>query len=367
MERFLKSTSIYDLSLIRSLITFLIIAFTAISCSQTTDPGLQIIEIPKSSDSELYLSDLAKSVEQIQLETKEGSFIGAILELQQNNEKLYVRDVGDKVLVFDRKGNFLRTLGTLGEGPGEYRSAYSLAIDKKSGKIYLGSFNKLLVYSSEHEFLSEKKFSFFVDYLSIVNEAPVIITDRSLIPVENGYETQSILFQLDQSLNIKDSLLLRNAFVKKQLLMGFTDRHFISITSEETFLYKPVLTPENFLRDTLYQLSEANLTPAFKLEFGQPHFDDKGEKIVKIYNIMNAFSYVICQYTRGKYKMLFIYDKINEKGFNLKDGILDQDGNPVVLHPLDLENNIFYYTKSSEFVNGDTEELNPMIGIVKLK
>ena len=82
---------------------------------------------------------------------------------------------------------------------------------------------------------------------------------------------------------------------------------------------------------------------------------------------MNAFSYVICQYTRGKYKMLFIYDKINEKGFNLKDGILDQDGNPVVLHPLDLENNIFYYTKSSEFVNGDTEELNPMIGIVKLK
>ena len=64
---------------------------------------------------------------------------------------------------------------------------------------------------------------------------------------------------------------------------------------------------------------------------------------------------------------MFIYSKKESKGYNLEVGILDEDDQPVVLRPLDLENDIFYYIKEEEFQNTGVEELNPAIGIVKLR
>ncbi|MEB2775912.1 6-bladed beta-propeller [Algoriphagus sp. D3-2-R+10] len=325
------------------------------------------MEIPKSSDPDIKLSDLAKSIDRIQLETSPGSFISSVMDVKQNNGKLYVRDVSGKVLIFDNRGKSLGKLGSLGDGPGEYSRAYSLTIDEKSGKVYLGSVYKLLVYSSDHEFLSERKFTFFVTYLSVLNGEPVIITDRRSIPVENGYATQNLVFQLDKSLDIRDSVLFRNVILNDKSGMAFTSKYFISNNNEGSFLYTPVLTPENFLRDTLYKFTDTNLTPAVKLKIEQPHLDENGEKIVKIYNIMNGSSYLICQYARGQNKMLFIYDKKSNIGHNLKGGVIDDDGEPVVLYPLDLEQDIFYFIKTAEYVDGDTEELNPTIGIVELK
>jgi hypothetical protein len=61
----------------------------------------------------------------------------------------------------------------------------------------------------------------------------------------------------------------------------------------------------------------------------------------------------------------YLYSMEESQGYNLK--VLDEEGDPVFLRPLDPANDIFYYVKKVEYVDSSIEEANPIIGIVKLK
>ena len=347
------------------LVLCIFVLFTG--CSQAPKSGINSIEIPATIDSNLHLSDIAKSVNLVQMETKNGAYLTSILEVKLYNGNLHIRDTSGRVLIFDSKGNFIGKLGVRGEGPGEYSSAYSIEIDQELGLIYIGGVRKLVVYDKNYEFVKEKKFSDFLLYLNIVDQKPIIISERDWVPVEDGFSNQTILFELNPALEITDSTLFRNVILKEAMGVRYSSKHFLSQNKDGVFLYAPVLTQENILRDTLYKFEGDSIIPFVKLDFEEPHFDENGEKAVDIYNIMHSSSYIICEYARNKDKKLFIYSKKESKGYNLEVGILDEDDQPLVLRPLDLENDIFYYIKEEEFQNTGVEELNPAIGIVKLR
>lgn len=347
------------------LVLSIFVLFTG--CSYPPKSEINSIEIPKAIDADLHLSDIAKSVNLVQMETKNGSFLSSILDVKLYNGNLHILDRSGRVFIFDSKGNFIDKLGVRGEGPGEYSSAYSIGIDQELGLIYIGGVRKLLVYDKNYEFLKEKKFSDFITYISIVDQKPIIIFGRDWIPVESGYSNQTILFELNRELDITDSILFRNTILKEATGIRYTSKHFLSNNIDGAFLYAPVLTQENILRDTLYKFEGDSLIPFVKLDFEEPHFDENGNKAVDIYNIIHSSSYIICEYARNKNKKLFIYSKKESQGYNLEVGVLDENDLPVVLRPLDLENDIFYYIKEGEFQNTGVEELNPAIGIVELK
>ncbi|WP_339757558.1 6-bladed beta-propeller [Algoriphagus aquimarinus] len=347
------------------LVLSIFVLFTG--CSQPPESGINSIEVPRTIDSDIHLSDIAESVNLVQMETNNGSYLTAILDVKLFNGNLLILDTSGSVRIFDSKGNFIGKLGVRGEGPGEYSSAYSIETDQELGLIYLGGVRKLLVYDKNYEFLKEKKFSDFLHYIKIVDQKPILIFGRDWIPVEGGYSNQTILFELNRELDITDSILFRNTILKKANGIRYTSKHFLSNTIDGSFLYAPVLTQENILRDTLYKFEGGLIIPFVKLDFEEPHFDENGNKGVDIYNIMHSSSYIICEYARNKDKKFFIYSKKESQGYNLEVGVLDEDDQPVVLRPLDLKNDIFYYIKEGEFQNTGIEELNPAIGIVELK
>ncbi|MBN7814700.1 6-bladed beta-propeller [Algoriphagus pacificus] len=348
-------------------VLLLVFIYVFSSCSNDTSSGINSIKIPKTNNSNLHLNDLAKNVSKVPLETKVGAFLTSILEVKRFNGNLLIRDTSGSVRIFDSKGNFVGKLGVRGEGPGEYRSAYSIETDQELGLIYLGSIRKLLVYDERYEFVKEKKYSDFITYISIVDHKPILIFGRDWIPVEKGFSNQTLLFELSPDLDITDSILLRNTILKEAAGIRYTSKHYLSNSRDGSFLYTPVLTQENILRDTLYKFEKDSIIPHLKFEFEEPHFDENGKKAVDIYNIMHSSSYIICEYARNKDKKLFIYSKKESKGYNFDFGVLDEDDQPVVLRPLDLENDIFYYVKEEKFQNTTMEEMNPVIGIVTLK
>jgi hypothetical protein len=130
----------------------------------------------------------------------------------------------------------------------------------------------------------------------------------------------------------------------------------------------PVLTPENMLRDTLYQVMDNTLKPAIRFEFerGQS-LDERGYQTLLLYNVVNSSSYYILEYDQDWERFMFLYDKKKNTGYNLRKGLLDDTGEPVFLRPLDLRENLFYYIKKKEYSDKSTEEKNPEIGIVKLR
>ena len=67
---------------------------------------------------------------------------------------IYVLDGGnDRIQVFDKEGQYLRTIGRKGQGPGEFRSPQKVFVIDKSGEVYVPDFRSIKVFSSNGNYL----------------------------------------------------------------------------------------------------------------------------------------------------------------------------------------------------------------------
>ncbi|MFD2033222.1 6-bladed beta-propeller [Belliella marina] len=337
------------------------------SCAKIENTDLLWIDVDKNGVSEVLLSDVAEDVSLVTLQTNEESFITFVSDLKFYKNNLYVKDGNNRVLVFGHDGVFLKQLGIRGEGPGEYQYVNALSIDTNANLIYLGSQDKLLVFSAKHELLNEKKLGFYSYNLESVNNKLYVVSQSYGNPVSSGYANQTTLYELTSEIEVEDTIPARTVLLDKNQASTYGYEHFISVVNEEMFLYTPVMTNEKILRDTLYQLEGKSLIPYVKFNFDKPHIDDRGIKNIWIYNIINSKSYIICEYSLKGQKMFYLYSKRDSKGYKMKEGILDSRGDAVVLRPLDLSNDVFYFTKKEEFSDVSIEEPNPIVRIVKLK
>jgi hypothetical protein len=96
------------------------------------------------------MSSLFKKVTPIPLETTDESLIGYIRDVQIFDGKIFVLDTdySKGVFVFDMDGKFIRQIGRVGQGPGEYITLSDFTIDEINHKIYLMDRNKncIMVY-----------------------------------------------------------------------------------------------------------------------------------------------------------------------------------------------------------------------------
>lgn len=336
-------------------------------CSNPDVSSIPVVNVPKDSNGEVLLNDIAKSIKKIQLETTENAFLGWVSDVKLFDERLYVSD-RSQILAFDMQGNFLGMLGRRGEGPGEYKGILSFTIDSTTGNVYVASDNRILIYSSDSRLLLERSFFHGTFYISF-NEGNLYITQTSIgNVVEGGYATYTTLLKLTDQLEFSDSIPLKTVILKENIVSGFGFKNYLSTNKFGTYIYYPVLTPEVLLRDTLYRMEGNKLIPSIKLEFEkQQSLNKYGFKNTNIYNVTHSSSYLICEYDQDEERRLFIYNTKTSTGYNLKTGPLDDQGDPVVLRPLDLEKDMFFYVKATEFSNSDQEEPNPIIGIVELE
>lgn len=353
------------LSYLRLSLSFFI--FLILGCSKSDKHDLMAIEVRKASDDPIRLEDIAESIQLIQLETKEGSLLNMIQDVKLYDEKLYVVDLAGQILVFDIEGNFLQMLGKNGNGPGEYTYISSLAIDESSNLIYIASGQKLLAYSTENELVAEAKLPLFINYLNTHNGKLFALAQLNGIETEQGYINQTTLLEISNSLEVADSIPVRRLILKEQIAATYPYKHFISKVDSDLYLYSPVLTNETILRDTLFRLEGKTLIPFAKLNFEQNHLNEKNQKIIWIKNMVNSRSYLICEYDSDGDNLMFLFDKGKSIGYNLKGGLLDGRDDPVILRPLDPAHDIFYFIKTAKYSADNTEELNPVIGIVSLK
>lgn len=340
-------------------------------CSEEPKSDLIQITIPENFDGEIYLTDIAKSVERIQLETVEGALLGYIREVILLDDKLFLGD--SKISVFNREGKFVGRFGNQGNGPGEYGSISSMTLDPEAGLVYVASGKKIMVYTKEGKFLAEKSFRMFVNYVELVKQTPFIMTEEIGIPLEDGFANQTNLIELNADLDVLDTLPFRTVLLHQVEIGGYPYKHYFSDNGEGVFLYKSVLTSENMIRDTLYRFVDKKFIPHLRLNFERPQtmkespINDRGYQTLILQNIMYSANYLIAEYTIEWERMMLLYDKRTSKGYNLNGGVLDEDGEPVILYPLDLTKDIFYFVKSVEYQDATVEESNPVIGIVKLK
>jgi hypothetical protein len=344
-----------------------VVIFMVACASPSQIEALSSIVIPNRIDSNVNLASLISSIEKIQLETNENALLGLIKDVILYNNKFYIND-GNQILVFDKNGNFLFKLGKKGDGPGEYKFINSMTIDFKSNLIYISSNKKLIVFSSDHKLSNEKIFNMPLSYINFANNKLLIISDEIVGNFEHGFISNTILYELGGGLLINDTSIIRSVIIDENRTADFKFKFLVSNNQFGNFFYKPVLNQKSVFPDTLYQINGVRLTPYKKILFEKTQeINSNGRISPLMLNIVNSTSYLICEYIHDYERMLFLYDKTKSKEYNLKEGIIDDEGDPVILRPLDLGNDVFYYIKSSEYSDSANEEMNPIIGIVKLK
>ena len=97
-----------------------------------------IINLDTAQEIEIRTSNLFKSVRPIILETKSESLIANVSEILVFDEKMFIFDNrGKSLLVFDMDGKFIRRIGGIGKGPGEYTLISDFTIDPEKREIYV--------------------------------------------------------------------------------------------------------------------------------------------------------------------------------------------------------------------------------------
>lgn len=346
----------------------ILLIFIFSSCSQPKESNLLSISIPDSFDNIVSISDLSDSIKLIELETRPNAMISNINDVVYDGKNLLVTNSDGRILIFGPEGDFIQKLGKNGDGPGEHKYVSAIAIDNQSKNIFIVTRGKILIYSSSYEFLEEIKLNFYLDYFQVFNNTCYGISNEYGKVVKNGFENVTKLYRLGPKMEVEDTIVLRTAIVESKIATILGYRDYMSSIDDNLYIYTPVTTNENILRDTLYQLIGEDLIPFAKLNFEKPHLSEKGIKKYWIANIVNTQSYISSvSYNQEDEIRMLLYNKVTEKCYNFKKGILDDQGDPVLLRPLDPGNDIFYFIKKDQFSDLKTEEKNPTIGIVKLK
>ncbi|MCL6258551.1 6-bladed beta-propeller [Aquiflexum sp. TKW24L] len=347
--------------------TYLIISIVMAGCKESPDSGLVTIPIPNSVHAPVLLSEMSQEEARIQLETKNGVFLGHIFEVKLHRNRLLISDI-KRISIFDMEGNFIQFLGKQGEGPGEYKSVTSMDIDEATGNIYVSAWNKLMVYDSNYQLIEERKLDYHLNYLKILDGELWTVSEEIGIKIGDNFANQTNIYKLDDAYQISDTIPFRTIILDHVHIGGAGFRFWLSDIEEGLYMFMPVLTPENMIRDTLYQVMENNIVvPAVKFQFERKQsLDESGYQTLLLINIFNSTSYYILEYEQDWERFKFLYDKKNKKGYNLQGGLIDEDGDPVFLRPLVLKEDLFYYIKKFEFEDKTIEEKNPIIGIVKL-
>ena len=116
----------------------------------------QVIDIDKvKTEGIVKYSDVFDGFKVIPLETKKESLIGEISSIRFCGDYIVVLDrrIGKSIYVFDMDGKFLRTIGKLGKGPGEYINPSSISTNTKTNEIlvYDAVQDRIQIYSIEGE------------------------------------------------------------------------------------------------------------------------------------------------------------------------------------------------------------------------
>lgn len=123
------------------------------------------------SPEEVWLSDVASDMKIIPLETNDSCLIGRGLEFQIRNEGILFRDV--RLLLFDAKGQFVKTLFNIGPGPDEVDGFLDYSI--RDSLIYITTLSyQCRVYNFRGELKDQYKIPVFTNGFATLGDGKFI-------------------------------------------------------------------------------------------------------------------------------------------------------------------------------------------------
>lgn len=128
--------------------------------SHPVDSEVEVMRVPDLTQTESAVeSGLFDRFEPIVLETNDSSLITIIEKAEIRNDTIFILDrKNPRLLLFDSKGNFLRNIGSVGDGPNQYTHCYSFALNPEKNEVaMIIPFGFLYTYDLQGKFIENRK------------------------------------------------------------------------------------------------------------------------------------------------------------------------------------------------------------------
>jgi hypothetical protein len=367
------------------------------SCTQSSKKQDNIPIIDFSREQNVDLSDILE-IDFVKLETDENGLINKnIRQIEFLNDKIFVLSGGEtsSLFVFDRSGKFITSIGSMGNGPGEFIIITSFSVDKNGNILSIvdAAQRKIINYGTKnYEFISEQSTSNYTflcfEYLS---EDKIVWNN---IGGHNDNPTWNFIVTDTNQKYI-------NKYVKKEFITGYQTGPLKNMYKYNNELYA---YPAYQTVPTVYRLSENNADPVYRLQFGKYKLPPQNylERIsagnVNFLSVLNQSDYIynFSVFESGKTLCVYylisgtwhigIYNKDSGKGYNytmkefqkmLKTGRIDSilgavnDYIAAALLPVDLlemkASGYKFPQKLQELLTESKDDDNPILLLFKFE
>jgi hypothetical protein len=274
------------------------------------------------------LSTIGKSVQYIPLETTPYSLLKTLTRIELCDSIIFVCD-NDKLLKFDRAGRFIKQIGKMGRGPGEYPLIYDFSIDRTNQLIFIAAsrIKETLIFDFDGNF----KKSFKVPYIPI----QILVSEMNYILFRNSFPDPNANFNYyitDNEGNILSKYWsypgrdTRSKLGQSASPMYFFDDkfHFMEYGIDTLYLIN------NSVKEAyaIFDLGNLKIDPPYPVDFDMEALKEK----IWIYKILEDRNNLYMKVSKGWTSKFYhcIYIKKESETITLKEEgfINDLDGGP---------------------------------------
>ena len=216
-------------------------------------------------------SSVFKSIKLLPLETNDDCLIGSIDKIVIHNDIVFVLDkrIGKALFLFNLDGRFIRKIGSVGKGSGEYMSPSSFTIDTENDQILILDRMKILVFSFDGKLMKElpierRNAPFSIENLNgvtYVNHLPNTQSENSFMLSaldENGHLMKTWLSTDTYSKGFRQQFVTGNQLFKAKDNIKYCKQFMDTIFSVQNLQVKPYITLVSDNAITTKEISEVN-------------------------------------------------------------------------------------------------------------
>jgi hypothetical protein len=279
------------------------------SC-KTQNKNLIVFSPGKFKENNISLSLICDDVNYIPLDNQFA--LGLINNLSFSNNSIYLSALNTGVMVFGDKGEFLRKIGAIGRGPGEYRFSTDFVVDDKTENVFICDQDVVKIYSKRGRFLRSFSIHSYGDYVDGIN-----LIDNKLFAFYNlgSYSSKSDWVVFDTSGKMITT--------HERTIPGFESNYG---GGASTYKFNGRLHYWNSFVDTVYAIrQDLTIEPSFIFNAGKLRIPkakvtlEELSKYIIIQNVLETRQYIDIRYFYcfpvNKYVHVLI-DKTNSNAYS---------------------------------------------------
>jgi hypothetical protein len=373
-------------------IIFLFFIISFISCNksiETSDANIPIesININPLKSKKITVSSIFDSITYIPIGNKKDEpLLKEITKLEIFKFHIYILDKQlNNLYIYDINGNFIKKIGNIGQGPGEFIKISDFAINAISNEVIIldRTGRKILIYNLNGDFKYTNKINIMAQQLAVSNNQYISYTSGSDYFTKSKNSLGYNLFILNKDCSIQSKLFkynkdLDNIINSKALDVNIDD----NIVSFNYAIY-----------DTIYLIKGGEIIKKINIDFNKSKLpiNKINSENFKYYTNKTGYSrlskvfyshdYLFINYIYNN-KIHFAIHRKNDKSL-INSSFLENDIDSTsfsLAMPLKISKNKLYFTKTAQEILSNynkesitinkrtiTEESNPIIIIGHLK